>query len=441
MNPRVTRIRVLVAKDRLTAEVQVVPGAAADAEALRSSLAQAQVAHGLDQAVLTELGVRLLDPALQTKRTVARGEPPQAGQDGRVELAFALALQPGHARRDGGIDFRERELLHSVANGDEIARVVAPVPGRSGRDVRGQPLPPPPAKPASLRPGPGARLEPDGRVVAARDGVVVVRPGTIDVVAQWQHDGDVDLHSGNLHSRGSLLVRGNVCEGAAVEADGDVVVQGAIFDARVAAGGNVLVNLGIQGGHSRVEAGGDLHCRHATAALLTAGGTLRVQDQLAHCRARACSIEALHGRGHAFGGELRARDGVRVLHAGTPGGAPTLLAVADLSGEQDELVRKQHAADAARRQALREAEPTRPRLAGRLGRQQAEADDAVLTTELQLTERQREVLQQARIEVLGTLHPGVRIQFGPTELTIQEPLARAAFRWDAETGAIVQEEA
>jgi uncharacterized protein (DUF342 family) len=434
----VSRFRVLVAKDRLAAEVEVAAGAAADAAALRAALAEAKVAHGLDEAALTELGMRIQDPSFRTRTVVARGEPPRPGQDGRVELPFAMAPQPGHARSDGGIDYRERELLHSVAAGAEIARIVAPVPGNPGRDVRAQTLPPPPVKPATLRPGPGARLEPDGRVIATRDGVVVARPGAIDVVAMWQHDGDVDLRSGNLHSHGSLLVRGDVREGGVVEADGDVVVQGAVLDAQVAAGGNVLVNLGIQGGHSTVAAGGDLHCRHATAARLAAGGTLRAQDQLAHCRAHAAMIEALHGRGHVFGGELRARDRVTVLQAGTPGGAPTLLAVADLTAERDALVRRQHAADAALRQAQRQPGPPR---SGKAGRQQVAANDAALAGKLQLAEAERQALLQARIEVRGPLHPGVRIQFGGTGMTIQEPIAHAAFRWDADAGAIVQEEA
>src|SRR5439155_15672399 len=135
----------------------------------------------------------------------------------------------------------ERGLLHPAVTGATVARVVPPQPGTPGRDVFGAAIPAAAGRPAPLRLGPGVRPGERGEVIATRDGVIAFQAGSVDVVPLWQHKGDVDLASGNLHAHGSLLVTGDVHEGFLVETDGDVVVQGAVLDACIKAGGNAVI--------------------------------------------------------------------------------------------------------------------------------------------------------------------------------------------------------
>ena len=67
------RIAVLIAPDRLTAEVQVGNGSAATPSDLQQAIAQAGVVHGLDAAAIAELGPRLHDPAFTARIVTGTG--------------------------------------------------------------------------------------------------------------------------------------------------------------------------------------------------------------------------------------------------------------------------------------------------------------------------------------------------------------------------------
>ncbi len=433
------RVRVQIAADRLTAEVQIGPGAPTEAAELPTALAAAGVVHGIDASVIARLGPLLADRHCAERAVVAHATAPTPGHNGTVSYSFAAAPLSGHRRDDDAIDYRERAFLHPAATGAEIARIHPPMPGRDGRDVLGRVLPAPAVTAASLRLGQGAELRADGAVVARCDGVVTTPNGGIDVLPLYQHQGDVDLHSGNLHSHGSVLVTGDLHAGFQIEADGDVAVLGSTFGGAVHAGGSVTIGLGAQAG-SRVAAAGELRCRHATSSTLTAAGTLQVADELVHCQAAAARIELLDGRGRALGGALRARDAVAVLTAGSSSGASTLLAAADLTSAAGELVRRQRQVDRVERQGLkvggRDQGPAR---GGKLGRQRTSAVDAAQAERLELARQQRELLRTAHVIVRDRAHVGVRIQLGQTTKALTGDCAGARFRWDEATGTIVQE--
>jgi uncharacterized protein (DUF342 family) len=432
----VNRIRVLVAADRSSVEVQIATGLPADARELRAALQAQGVVHGFDEQALASLGALLADATADGRAIVARATPPSPGRDGRVEFAFATAPLPGLQGKDGSVDFCERDFLHPAATGGEIARIVPPEPGRDGHDVLGRPQPAPAGKPAALRIGAGAALQPDGRVLAVRDGFVVTPAGAVDVLPLYAHKGDVDLASGNLHSHGAVFVSGDLHQRFQIEADGDVAVAGCSFGGTIAAGGSVTVGLGVQAG-SHLTAGGDLRCRHATNSTLVAAGRIEVRDELVHCEVAATSIQLLQGRGSALGGALRARDHIAVRNAGSASGAPTLLAAGDLTSERTELVRRRRQLERIERTVHRrgDADPAR----GKLLRQRAAAADDTQQEKLDLLRRQRALLRDARIEVHGRVHAGVRVQFGSAVLALTTDCQGTRFRFDADAGTIVQE--
>ncbi|HLQ36657.1 MAG TPA: FapA family protein, partial [Planctomycetota bacterium] len=346
---------------------------------------------------------------------------------------------PGAESADGHIDYHERSLLHATAVGEQIAKLEAPVPAVPGRCVRGRELNLPAPKPDPTRLGEGVSAAADGRVVSKRDGVVFLVPGkSVDVVALWQHKGDVDLHSGHLHTRGSLLVTGDVHEQFKAEATGDVLVKGAVLSGIVRAGGAAVVDQAVQGAGSEVHAGGNLTCRHGNGALLAANGTVRMQEAV-HCRVRGQDVELLRGRGKVVGGELRARHAIAVLAAGTEGGAETLLATADLTDQLAELVRLETAERAVQRQGQKYAHGDSGR-SGKLTRAAVGTGDKAQAERLRHAERQRDLLREARIEVKGPLYPGVSVQFGQFTHKIDEPRTGVTFRWDATSNTIVEEQ-
>ncbi|MBK8100213.1 MAG: DUF342 domain-containing protein [Planctomycetes bacterium] len=434
------RLRIQIADDGLTATVLVAAGAPFTREELASALTAAGVRHGIDQDVCAALVAAAAEPTFATgPRPVATGKSPIPGQPGRIDLQLRQGPLPGTQRSDGSMDFRERHRLLPVRVGDVLATEVPPTRGTDGRDVRDRPLPAADGGAAHTVLGPGAARRGDGAIVATRDGVLLASPDQrLDVVPHWAHRGDVDLRSGNLRTHGSMEVQGDVSPTMAVHADGDLVIHGAVLDAKVTAGGDVAVRGGILGEGAVVDAGGDLECRHATAAQLSAGQLVLVHDQIAGGRVRAGTIVLDGGRGHAFGGELRARGALQVRQAGSAAGARTLLAVADLTNEQQDLARLE-----TRARTLQRGEPGRRDdgrgKGGKSARRSLTARDEAMAERLRLAQRQRQLLAGAELTIVDTAWPGVLIRFGERTLTLMEATHRTRFRWHAERADIVQE--
>lgn len=427
-----------VANDASIAEVHVRRGAPASREQLDAALAAAGIV-AVDAAAVAALATRLADADYAGVAVVARGSPAQAGRDGHLAWVCRDGLQAGRLDADGHIDFHERSLLCSTSQGSVVATIVPPASGVAGVDVYGRATPAPAAKAAAPRLGPGVRQEGD-RIVAARDGVVC-RGGDdkVDVVPLWKHEGNVDLHSGNLRITGTLVIRGDVSAGFAVAATGDVVVQGSVQDGEIDAGGAVVVGQAILG-RSSVRAGGDLSCRHATGAALHAKGTVRLSDQAVHCTIAGDCVELVRGHGKIIGGEVRARRSINVRTAGTEAAAPTTLAVGEQHDEQRALVRDdaaaQRTARACRKGVL--AGSTADRGGGQLGRDQVASAGHALARRLELASAARELLRGASITVHDRVHAGVCIRFGQLRLDVTEALPGTTFRWDEATDSILQ---
>jgi uncharacterized protein (DUF342 family) len=275
-------------------------------------------------------------------------------------------------------------------------------------------------------------------VTALRDGVVSLTSQGIDVLPLFVHEGDVTLRTGNLHTHGSLQVKGDVGAGFSIEADGDVDVQGCIFGSNLQVGGNARIGLGAQQ-ESRIEACGDIRCRHATSSTLLCKGALVALDELVRCEATAAEIRVTDGRGCVLGGTLRARDAILVLQAGSESGVATLLSAADVASESASLLRASAQLERTERLAQK-ASPRAdgPMRGGKLGREQTAAQDAALREKVALAQRQRELLTTARIEVRGVAHPGVRIRLGTAEHVLDSAVRAVRFRWDGTNNAIVQ---
>lgn len=422
----------------MLATAVVAAGPSSPAVDIDAALAAAKVVHGVDADAVAALARQALDPSFTGRSVVARGEPAEAGKDGSLDDSPPYGQLPGEVRADGSIDYRERHFLVPVAEGMGLGRLVPPTAGAPGRNVHGQPVAAKPGRALPLRIGPGVRLV-DGRLSATRSGVLLRDPRQIDVVPLYAHSGDVDYTSGSLHSEGAIEVGGDVREGFAVAAHGDVHVHGALLDGTVTAGGSVRIEQGVLGAAASVTAGGDAWCRHATGATFACDGGVVFADQAAHCRIRAGTVAARTGRGAILGGEVRARRSIVVLVAGTAAGAATRFAVGDVldvAASRVAATNVEHKVAERARQRLAGSGPER----GKALRSGLRAADARLQDDLQLRLRQRELLAGAFVEVHDTLHAGVRVSFGDRTWTTDLPRQRLRLSWSDATDSVLEEE-
>ena len=69
----------------------------------------------------------------------------------------------------------------------------------------------------------------------------------LSVVPVLEIKGDVGPATGNIDFVGSVLIRGRIKSGFRVVAKGDVQVERTLEDAEIKAGGNIILQRGIQG--------------------------------------------------------------------------------------------------------------------------------------------------------------------------------------------------
>lgn len=224
-------------------------------EDLLAELKRQQVVFGVDEDAVRQACAA----AEAIEIVVARGQPPQPGEDGRVECLFSTAVadrvEVGEEER---VDYREMMVRTSVAIGELLAVKVPPRPGKPGKTVTGKEISPPEPRDVELVAGKGTEVIDGQRCIAREEGRPQLRQQRgrvfIDIIPLLLHRGDVDLSSGNLKFKGGINITGNVTETMQVVASQDVEIGGDVTQATVNAGGSITVRRNCIG--STLVAGG-----------------------------------------------------------------------------------------------------------------------------------------------------------------------------------------
>ncbi|MEW8957661.1 MAG: FapA family protein [Moorella sp. (in: firmicutes)] len=274
------------ARLELIGEPEEIPIPAVSREELLTELERLQVVFGID-----EEGVHQATTTTEEMQIViARGQPPLPPEDGRVEFLF----NPNETVRrevndEERVDYRELVVRASVSPGDLLAVKVPPRPGRPGVDVHGKEVPPPEPKDVELLNGRGTEVVEGLRCIAKAEGrpIFTQRKGKviIDIVPVLVHRGDVDLASGNLKFKGSIEITGNVCETMTVIASQDINIGGDVTQAKVKAGGSIVINRSCIG--SVITAGGVKSVYQSAEPLLS-----ELAEELSRLEAAAAQVEA-----------------------------------------------------------------------------------------------------------------------------------------------------
>ncbi|MBO8129699.1 MAG: DUF342 domain-containing protein [Peptococcaceae bacterium] len=244
---------------KLEAAPHTVPYTAAlDYAVLAAALSEAGVCHGIKQEVLQRIAASPGEGSF----LVAEGTPPTSPVDEQVEIKFSLESTEGKPviRPDGSVDFYEQQRFVSVDKDSVLAVKHKAIPGKPGKKVTGEEIPPRKPVTVTLQALQGARLSHDGNQVLAE---VSGRPSyrkvknnyLFEVLPVLQYDGDVNLQTGNIRFKGDVIIKGNVTEGMLVQATGKVEIKGTVTKATVKAGAHVVLHNNTVG--SKIIAGGD----------------------------------------------------------------------------------------------------------------------------------------------------------------------------------------
>jgi len=254
-------------------------------ETLSKIVQDAGVVHGLDTAAIEKLTA---DKLCNVKVEVARATQPTAPENGRLEVLVDLASSGKPRELTGGrVDHREIGYIITVRKNMPIVRRIPPKPGEDGITVLGIPIPASQAQAAALYPGAGTRISEDDPdlLVADKDGAVAIfRDGNAEVLDEKEISGNIDYATGNVFFAGNLIIRGIVCSGFEVQAEGSVSIIGSVEDAVVIAGLNLDIRDGVSGsGHAKLVCGGSLCARHVQNVNVQCGANANIAEDIVHC--------------------------------------------------------------------------------------------------------------------------------------------------------------
>jgi len=270
-------------------------------------------------------------PAYNERVLVAEGQKPVNGTDGRIVYNFETETNKIRLKEiDGKVDYKELNKINNVVEGQMLAKIIPPQRGANGHTVTGKVLPAKDGKTATLEVGNNVKLSEDGtQAIASANGQVLVIGGKITVEPVYTVNGNVDLKSGNVLFLGSVMVKGNVEDGFAVKAAGNIEIHGSVGKCELDAEGDIIVRQGINGKSTGlIRAGGSIWSKFIENTNVEASGHVVVSDGIINsvvncdkkiiCRGKRASI---------VGGSLRATEIITAKTLGSIAGMETILEV------------------------------------------------------------------------------------------------------------------
>ncbi len=329
MPPRDDGLRVVIAADGMSATLIIRshfdPSCEPEAQ-IRAALQQRDVAitaHVL-AAIEEALAQRDAEEPQDYEIVVARGLPPRHGTLGSIcfeekfrELArlpifrgrtsepdpppaqepaaeidagdadggAAADAEPDEEEGEAAVDYRQRTNLLIVEAGERIARIVPPVEGCDGVDVRGKVLACKQPQPFELSHDDSIVVQADGAVVARHAGMLLEDGGKLKVERELRIRDYVDFNTGNIRFNGDVQVGKGVRDGFIVDVDGSLVVAGLIEAAVIRTTGDARFGRGMAGREKgTIQIGASLSAHYLDSVSGTVGLDLLVDKEIVHSR-------------------------------------------------------------------------------------------------------------------------------------------------------------
>jgi len=302
---------------RMELPSQAGNGEAVTKQHVLASLATCGIAFGIDEAMIDKA---LSGPDVAIDVVVAQGTEMEPGTDGSLQLCYG-EHSAGHETEDGRIDFREQDYPINVSQGDDLGLLTLPIPGKDGTTVQGTTVRAPATKAADVTLD-GIHRDEQGRLIADRDGALIINSSALSIVELLEIKGDVAGKTGNIHSNIPVHVRGHVEPGYVLESQKDVIIDKNVEDATIHAGGDITIKGGIRGMKSLLQTPGDLHVGFVENAQLNATGDVTISQSVINSKIACDGVLTVGGgkRGSVMGGELIANQIVNVVELGSPAG-------------------------------------------------------------------------------------------------------------------------
>lgn len=441
--------RLIISEDNMLATVRFyapsVGGELMTYEEFLKDLHFRYISYGIKEDVLRKFFESSREYC--TDIVVAEGLPPRHGEDAKIEYYFNTDLSMKPAQNDdGSVDFFHLNTVCPCTKGQELARIIPADEGDFGYNVQGERIRPREIKRVSLKFGRNIELSEDRLSITSEvDGHVTLVDDKVFVSNILEVE-NVDNSTGNIDYEGSVEIKGNVCTNFEVRARGNIIVRGVVEGAMLVAGGDIIIERGVNGMSKGVLAAkGNIVSKFLENTTASAGGYIST-DSILHSRVYAGTEITVSGkRGFITGGQVCATNLISVKTLGSPMGASTIVEV----GAQPEMKNRYHELQKQVAEAQKTVKSIKPildsyeqkksegiviekeKLQYILSLKQA---FAVKTQEIEKNMEEIEHIQDlienknnAQVAVSGEVYPGTKIVISEVSMVVQKPMQYCRF--------------
>jgi uncharacterized protein (DUF342 family) len=322
-------LAISISSDGLEAYLNISP-AAGGAPVTPAAVLAALADNGIGKGIIAEAIDQAIAAGAATALVIARGQPPEHGNDGRLEsLIPEVRSRTPRVDESGHTDYRDLGEIMVVHVGDNLMRRHPPTEGKPGLTLLGEKIEARSGKEVMFAANlPGTAYAPDNPnlLQAAITGQPVVIRGGMMVEPLFKVE-SVGTASGNINFDGSVVIRGDVNAGMTVRATGDIEIGGVVEMATLEAGGSITVKGGVMGGIGRksgeehtIRCGGCFTAAYAQQARIDAGDSIFIDDMAMQCELSAINHIRVGNkkRGHIIGGQVQATLSITAKVLGSP---------------------------------------------------------------------------------------------------------------------------
>ncbi len=372
---------------------------------------------------------------------VAQGKPQVNGIDGRLENCTNKKEDLENLNFD---EFHKVNPVISVKDGETIAIIHPPTDGENGIDVFGKTVPPVPGKEFKIKLGSNTKFseEDPNCIIAKQDGFLNLSDDSISITDTFTVNGDIDFKSGNIISKGSLKVKGNVNSDFTLKLSKDIEINGYVGDAEIESGKNIYIRGGFLGkGKGIIKAEGNVEVRFVENQKVFSRGSITISKE--GLNAQIFAKHKILGKGKTVivGGHTIAGDTVDIYSLGNSSEPETIVEVGfDYEKQNSITYNKQklislrkslenvdkYLFEFAKMKRFNPQSAEKVRLLANEHKRIVAEIDAIKAENLRLT-NEIYVPTSSKISVSGSIYPGVKIGINGRFMIIKEPMRAKTF--------------
>ena len=321
-----------LAKDKMSATATITPPQMGGADISVEQCIKAAETQGVLAGISEEKIQALVDsPIYNAPVVVVEAPKPIDGKDAYMVYNFETDRSKIKFQENdqGQVDFKERNIIQNVQEGDVLAYKVPAEKGKAGKTIFSEYLEASDGKDIQIPAGKNTKIAEDGvSIVATVSGQVLLENGRVSVEPVMELSGVNLKNGGNIDFLGTVIVKGNVEDGFSVKASGNIEVTGNVGACQLTSDANIVVNAGIIGRDAaKIYCKGSLWAKFIENSEITVDENIIVQEAILNSRVSAQKKIVLTGKkAQIAGGDLSATEMILAKNIGS-GGTETLLSV------------------------------------------------------------------------------------------------------------------